>query len=117
MSTLAFIGILLLTWVLIRRVLPMLIVRQVGRFALKKVGESAIAKVPEQKLLLPQPTGSSLGAYSAYFTLAFGSALALFLYPHSMTGILSSADGNVIQRNAALLPAYSLLLGLLMGRR
>ncbi|HEV3241886.1 MAG TPA: sodium:solute symporter [Methyloceanibacter sp.] len=77
-------------------------------------GYAAIfAKVPEQKLLLPQPTGSSLGAYSAYFTLAFGSALALFLYPHSMTGILSSADGNVIRRNAALLPAYSFVLGLI----
>jgi SSS family solute:Na+ symporter len=71
------------------------------------------AKVPEQKLLLPRPTGSSLGAYSAYFTLAFGSALALFLYPHSVTGILSSADGNVIRRNAALLPAYSFVLGLI----
>jgi len=40
------------------------------------------AKVPKQKLLLPEPMGSSFGAYSAYFTLALGSALALFLYPH-----------------------------------
>jgi solute:Na+ symporter, SSS family len=71
------------------------------------------AKVPETKLILPAPTGASLGAYSAYFTLAFGSALALFLYPHSMTGILSSSDGNVIRRNAALLPAYSFVLGLI----
>jgi SSS family solute:Na+ symporter len=36
------------------------------------------AKVPKQKLLLPEPMGSSFGAYSAYFTLALGSALALF---------------------------------------
>jgi len=71
------------------------------------------AKVPTPKLILPPPTASSLGAYSAYFTLAFGSALALFLYPHSMTGILSSSDGNVIRRNAALLPAYSFVLGLI----
>ena len=71
------------------------------------------AKVPAPKLILPAPTASSLGAYSAYFTLAFGSALALFLYPHSMTGILSSSDGNVIRRNAALLPAYSFVLGLI----
>ena len=48
MSTLVVIGILFLAWVFIKRVLPMLIVRQVGRFALKKVGESAMAKVPEQ---------------------------------------------------------------------
>ena len=30
-----------------------------------------------------------------------------------MTGILSSSDGNVIRRNAALLPAYSFVLGLI----
>jgi SSS family solute:Na+ symporter len=30
-----------------------------------------------------------------------------------MTGILSSPDGNVIRRNAALLPAYSFVLGLI----
>ena len=28
--------------------------------------------------------------YTAYVTLALGSALALFLYPHSLTGVLSS---------------------------
>jgi len=51
--------------------------------------------------------------YSAYATLALGSALALFLYPHSITGVLSSKSGNVIKRNAALLPAYSFVLGLI----
>jgi SSS family solute:Na+ symporter len=71
------------------------------------------AKVPAEKLLLTEPSGESLGAYSAYFTLALGSAFALFLYPHSMTGILSSSDGDVIRRNAALLPAYSFVLGLI----
>jgi SSS family solute:Na+ symporter len=49
-------------------------------------------------------------AYTAYATLALGSALALFLYPHSITGTLSSSSRRVIQRNAALLPAYSLVL-------
>ncbi len=48
-----------------------------------------------------------------YATLAFGSALALFLYPHSITGVLASRDRNVIKRNMAALPAYSLILGLL----
>ncbi|MCL6592438.1 MAG: sodium:solute symporter [Alicyclobacillus sp.] len=46
----------------------------------------------------------------AYGSLALGSALALFLYPHSITGTLSSSSPNVIRRNAALLPAYSLVL-------
>ncbi|MDQ3885824.1 MAG: sodium:solute symporter, partial [Actinomycetota bacterium] len=48
-----------------------------------------------------------------YATLAFGSALALFLYPHSLTGVLAARGRNVIKRNMAALPAYSLLLGLL----
>jgi SSS family solute:Na+ symporter len=34
------------------------------------------------------------------------------LYPHTITGVLSSASGRVIRRNAALLPAYNLLLAL-----
>lgn len=48
-----------------------------------------------------------------YATLAFGSALALFLYPHSVTGILASRGRDVLKRNMSALPAYSLLLGLL----
>ncbi|MGC7093362.1 monocarboxylate uptake permease MctP [Amycolatopsis lurida] len=48
-----------------------------------------------------------------YATLAFGSALALFLYPHSVTGVLASRGRTVIKRNMSALPAYSLLLGLL----
>src|SRR5262249_33675935 len=48
-----------------------------------------------------------------YATLALGSAFALFLYPHSMTGILSANSGHAIRRNAALLPGYSFMLGLL----
>jgi SSS family solute:Na+ symporter len=48
-----------------------------------------------------------------YATLALGSALALFLYPHSVTGVLASKSRTVIKRNMVALPAYSLLLGLL----
>jgi solute:Na+ symporter, SSS family len=69
--------------------------------------------VPQEKLTLPPPTANSLGAYSAYATLALGSALALFLYPHAITGILSCSGPQVIRRNAAILPAYSFILGLL----
>jgi solute:Na+ symporter, SSS family len=71
------------------------------------------ASVPPDKLILATPSADSVGAYSAYATLALGSALALFLYPHAMTGILSSSSGNVIRRNAALLAAYSFILGLI----
>jgi SSS family solute:Na+ symporter len=71
------------------------------------------AAVPPKNLLLKPPDAESLNGYSAYATLAVGSALALFLYPHSVTALLASASGNTIRRNTALLPAYSLLLGLL----
>jgi SSS family solute:Na+ symporter len=49
----------------------------------------------------------------AYASLALGSALAAFMYPHTLTGIFASAGANTIRKNAALLPAYTLLLGLL----
>jgi len=71
------------------------------------------AAVPPAKLLLAVPQGQTTGAYGSYATLALGSALALFLYPHVMTGILSASSGHAVRRNAAMLPAYSFVLGLL----
>jgi SSS family solute:Na+ symporter len=49
----------------------------------------------------------------AYATLALGSAMALFLYPHSVTAVLSGKSRNTIRRNTTILPLYSLMLGLL----
>ncbi|MFI5273703.1 MAG: monocarboxylate uptake permease MctP [Ktedonobacterales bacterium] len=63
--------------------------------------------IPSKKLLLAP------ASMTVYATLALGSALALFMYPHSITGVLSSKSSRVIKRNMALLPAYSLLLGLI----
>jgi SSS family solute:Na+ symporter len=63
-----------------------------------------------------KPPGSILlrpAQYWSYTTLAIGSALALLFYPHTFTGTLSASSGNVIRRNAALMPAYNLLLGLI----
>ena len=71
------------------------------------------AAVPPAKLLLAVPGANTTGAYGVYATLALGSALALFLYPHSITGILSATSGHAIRRNAAMLPGYSFMLGLL----
>jgi solute:Na+ symporter, SSS family len=66
------------------------------------------------------PTGTpasflpgKLPAQEAYATLALGSALALFLYPHSITGVLSSKSADVVRRNSVVLPAYTFLLGLI----
>ncbi len=71
------------------------------------------SKVPPAKLLLATPGANTAGAYGVYATLVLGSALALFLYPHSITGILSSSSGKAIRRNGALLPSYTFMLGLL----
>ncbi|WP_131739588.1 monocarboxylate uptake permease MctP [Actinomadura roseirufa] len=63
-----------------------------------------------------RPSGSLVTTdmtHWAYGTLALGSSLALFIYPHTVTGALAAGRRDVIRRNAALLPAYSLLLGLL----
>jgi solute:Na+ symporter, SSS family len=84
-------------------VIPM----QLGGFA------KIFAAVPVHKLLLTVPGPGTTGSYSGYATLALGSAMALFLYPHSLTGILSASSGRAIRRNAALLPGYSIMLGLL----
>jgi SSS family solute:Na+ symporter len=68
------------------------------------------------KLTPAKPTGTYIPPatqYWAYATLALGSALALFMYPHSITATLSSKSRNTIRRNAAILPAYSFVLGLL----
>ena len=73
----------------------------------RAAGGALAAKKPPGYLILP-PAG-----FSAYATLAFGSALAAFVYPHTVTGVLSSSSGRVIKRNAALLPAYTFLLGLI----
>ncbi|MCU1536957.1 MAG: sodium:solute symporter [Humibacillus sp.] len=63
-----------------------------------------------------KPTGVFLpgaGQYWAYATLALGSAMALFMYPHSITATLSAKSRSTIRKNASILPAYSFLLGLL----
>jgi solute:Na+ symporter, SSS family len=47
-----------------------------------------------------------------YVTLALGSAFAMFLYPHALTGVFAARDPQVIKRNLVALPAYSLVLGM-----
>ena len=61
----------------------------------------------------PGPGSDVKPGYFAYATLALGSAMALFMYPHSITATLSSNSRTTIRRNASILPAYSFVLGLL----
>jgi SSS family solute:Na+ symporter len=84
-------------------------------------GWDHIFAAAQHKMITPNKvTGKVPGAYIppatqywAYATLALGSALALFMYPHSITATLSSKSRNTIRRNSAILPAYSFVLGLL----
>ena len=48
-----------------------------------------------------------------YITLALGSAAALFLYPHTLTGVLAARSRATVRRNLAALPLYTMLLGVL----
>jgi len=83
---------------------------------LKLGGYAHIFAVASQRLASHTPTASIFiqpSQYLGYSTLAIGSAIALMLYPHTATAVLSAKSGDVIRRNAALLPAYSLLLGLI----
>src|ERR1700759_333816 len=48
-----------------------------------------------------------------YATFALGPALAAFMYPHTLTDIFASKSADTIRKNAILLPAYTLLLGLI----
>ena len=78
--------------------------------------DSAATKLSTVNPATGKPAGSVLLTNTnqlQYATLALGSALALFLYPHSVTGVLASRSRTVIKRNMVALPAYSLLLGLL----
>ena len=69
----------------------------------------ALPKRDEPGTLIP----SGADAHVAYATLALGSAMALFLYPHALTAVLSSRSQDVVRRNMALLPAWTFLLGLM----
>ena len=66
-----------------------------------------IDQVPADKFVLPP------SQYLNYVTLVIGSALALWLYPHALTGTFSASGQNVIRRNAVFLPIYTVMLCLL----
>gem|GEM_PF-6439837 len=69
-----------------------------GRVFQAKGGASALTLHPAQMLPFASP--------------ALGSAFALFMYPHSVTGVLSSSSSRAVRWNSILLPAYTLPLGL-----
>lgn len=50
---------------------------------------------------------------NAYWSIFIVSALALYLYPHAMNGVLSAQDAEKVRKSSALLPIYGIGLGLL----
>jgi SSS family solute:Na+ symporter len=48
-----------------------------------------------------------------FASLALGSAMAAFMYPHTLTGIFAANSADTIRKNAVFLPAYTILLGLI----
>jgi len=81
-----------------------------GFGAIFDAAETALpTHTPKPGALIP----AGADAQVAYATLAFGSALALFLYPHAITAVLSAKSAQTVRRNTALLPAYSFVLGLI----
>jgi SSS family solute:Na+ symporter len=61
------------------------------------------------------PTGLTLKSAQIlpFATLALGSAMAAFMYPHTLTGIFAANSADTIRKNAVFLPAYTILLGLI----
>ena len=70
------------------------------------VSQSSLAATKGSIILSPK-------LYGAFATLALGSAVALLLYPHVVTATLSAKSGRTIERNATLLPLYSVALALI----
>jgi len=90
----------------------------VGFIPYKLGGYSAVFEAAGKAFALKPPVPPSglvlqASQYWPYATLALGSALAAFMYPHTLTGIFASKSANTIRKNAILLPAYTLLLGLI----
>jgi hypothetical protein len=71
------------------------------------------AAIPKSKMLLPSVKDGNTGLMSFYGTLAFGSALALMLYPHATTAALAAKGPKTLRFNLVFLPAYSFMLGLI----
>jgi SSS family solute:Na+ symporter len=96
--------------------LYIMVIASVTWLPYKLGGYHHIFAVANQALATHKPAASiSLAPkqYLGYSTLAIGSAIALMLYPHTATAVLSAKSAAAIRRNAAMLPAYSFLLGLI----
>ncbi len=66
---------------------------------------------PTTHLPRPAPSCSPHGNTLPFATLAIGSAMALFMYPHAQIGVLATKQRSTVRRNVSALTIYSLMLG------
>jgi len=83
-------------------------------FGVAQTHFASISPVTKKPIGTFLPTSKSIGGTRLDFaSLALGSAVALFLYPHAITGTLAAKRRSVIRRNIISLPLYSVLLALI----
>lgn len=71
------------------------------------VATASFAQRPAGEGTIVLPPGTQL----SYVSLALGSALSNFLYPHVLTGTLAARNRSTVRTGLSTLPAYTLLLG------
>jgi SSS family solute:Na+ symporter len=71
------------------------------------VATASFAQRPPGEGSIVLPPGTQL----SYVSLALGSALSNFLYPHVLTGTLAARNRSTVRTGLSTLPVYTLLLG------
>jgi SSS family solute:Na+ symporter len=83
-------------------------------YVLVKVGGLGTIFDAASRRLSEQPSGGSLlltpAQQPAYATLALGSALALFMYPHVLTVSFAAKGRDTLRRVPVMLPAWTAML-------
>ena len=95
-------------YVMVIAAVVILPIRLGGYARVFQMANEALAKHTPAASVMLRPS-----QFLAYSTLAVGSFIALMLYPHTATAVLSAGSARTVRRNAAMLPAYSFLLGLI----
>ncbi len=79
-------------------------------------GPGAMFRAAERNLPANGVPGASLvldpSLYTAYASLALGSAMALLMYPHVLTATFAASGGTALRRATIGLPAWTAVLGL-----
>jgi solute:Na+ symporter, SSS family len=71
------------------------------------VATASFAQRPVGAGSIVLPPGTQL----SYVSLALGSAMSNFLYPHVLTGTLAARNRSTVRTGLSTLPVYTLLLG------